>query len=205
MILYHDVEQGTDEWFALRAGVPTASEFSKLVTGTGKASTQVDAYAHQLAAERFAGEPLDRWEGNQWTERGHEMEDRARAWYENTFPDRSITCVGFITDGLAGCSPDSLVDDDGLLEIKCLKASSHVGVIMYYERMKKLKPDYVPQTQGQIMIAARAWCDILFWHPDLPPLLLRQRPDDSFHSMLAAQLVKCIEVRDNALEVLQAL
>lgn len=204
-MIVHDVEQGTDEWLRLRAGLPTASEFSKLVTGTGKASTQVENYAHQLAAEAFAGEPLDRWEGNQWTERGHEMEDRARAWYENTFPERAVTRVGFITDDLAGASPDSLVDDDGLLEIKCLKASNHVGVIMYYERMKKLKPDYVAQTQGQIKIAARDWCDILFWHPDLPALLLRQRPDEQFRTMLTAQLVKCIELRDNALKVMQAL
>src|SRR3546814_13751795 len=76
-----DVPQRSPEWYALRLGKPTASEFSKIVTSKGEPSKSADAYAITLAAELFAGKALDGWEGNAWTERGRELEGEALRLY----------------------------------------------------------------------------------------------------------------------------
>lgn len=205
MIIHNDIEQGSEEWHALRAGIPTASVASKLVTSKGEPSKQMEALALELAVDAYAGEPVDAWEGNKWTERGHEMEDRARAYYENTFPDREVTRVAFITrdDGLAGCSPDSLVDDDGMLEIKCLKGTNHAKVLVHYSRYSRLPSDYIAQPQMQMQIAERKYCDSLFWHPDLPALIIRNTPDEKIQINLRLQIMSCIDARDKVLEVLR--
>lgn len=206
MIIYDNVEQGSDEWHELRAGTPTSSEFSRLVTSKGDPSKQMIDYAIQLAADMYAGSPQDRWEGNRWTERGHEMEDSARAYYENTFDDREVTRVGYITDddGRMGTSPDSLVDSLGLLEIKCLKATTHVKVLLYLEKNGgRLPPDYVVQPQGQMLIAERQWCDVLFWHPELPAAIKRCTPDERIVINLSLQIGSCISERDRVIDVLQ--
>jgi len=203
-MIIHNVEQNSDEWFAARAGLPTASEGSKLVTSKGEPSKQMPEYAIQLAADLYAGEPLDRWKGNEWTERGHEMEDRARAFYENSFEDREVSKVGFITDddGRAGASPDSMVDEDGMLEIKCLKASTHVKLIVFYERNKRLPSDYIVQPQFQMLVAEREWNDMLFWHPELPALIVRQQPDEKICINLGLQISSCIDERDKVIGIL---
>lgn len=203
-MIFHDVEQGSDVWHVLRAGMPTASEMSKLSTTKGAPSKSMAEYAMQMAADKYAGEPLDRWQGNQWSDRGHEMEDRARAYYENTFPDRNVTRVGFITNDsqTAGASPDSLVDDDGMLEIKCLKATRHVGVLLHVKRMKAMPSEYIVQPQGQMMVAERSWCDSLFWHPELPALIIRNKPDQKITDNLHLQIRACITERDRIIEVL---
>ena len=105
----YNMEQGSEAWFALRAGMPTASEAGKLVTGTGKASTSITDYAYQLAGELYAGKPLDRFEGNVHTERGNELEPLALDAY-TLKTGEWITQVGFCTtgDGSYGCSPDAL-------------------------------------------------------------------------------------------------
>ena len=205
MIIYDNIEQGSMEWHELRAGTPTSSEFSKLVTSKGDPSKQMLDYAVQLAADLYAGAPQDRWEGNQWTERGKELEDAARAYYENTFPDREVTRVGYITDddGRMGTSPDSLVDLLGLLEIKCLKATSHVKTLMYLLKNRRLAPDYIVQPQGQMLIAEREWCDVLFWHPELPAAIYRAEPDEKIIINLRLQIEGCISERDRVIDVLQ--
>lgn len=208
-MIIHEVEQGTDEWHQLRAGIPTASEASKLVTSKGEPSKQMPDVAIQCAADLWAGEPLDRWEGNQWTERGHEMEDRARAWYENEWPAREVIQVGFITDDdlTMGCSPDSLVecpsDGAGMLEIKCLKATSHLKVLMFLHRNGKVPADYILQPQMQMEVAEREWCDMVFYHPDLPKLVVRHRPDEKILTNLRLQITSVISERDKIIEVLK--
>ncbi len=215
-MIIHEVEQGTEEWHALRAGKPTASEFSKLVTSVGAPSKSLEGYAIQLAADAIAGEPVDRWQGNEWTERGHEMEDRARSYYRLEYPNRAVTEVGFITDDLErwGASPDSMVDandgggtiseeDFGMLEIKCQKGSKHIETIMYYDKHGKMPPAYVQQTQGQMFVAGRAWNDLLFWHPDLPALLIRSHPDEEFVAGLTQQLETVMDRRDDIMAMLE--
>lgn len=196
-MIVHDCEQGSPEWFALRAGLPTASEFSSLITSTGEPSKSMPGYAITLAAEKYAGKPVDKWEGNSHTERGKLLEDDARSWYAFV-KDRTITKVGFVTtdDGRYGCSPDSFVDDNGMLEIKCLKAENHVKALLYFRRHGKCPPDYVQQTQGQLLVCGRQWCDLLFYHPDLPSLVIRIEPRSVLADALLAQIDCVIAERD---------
>jgi len=196
-MIIHTCEQNSDEWLALRAGMPTASCFSKLVTSTGAASKSMPEYAVTLAGELFAGKPLDGFEGSRWTERGHELEDAARAKYE-FLHDVDAVQVGFITDDgeSYGCSPDSIVGDDGLLEIKCLKAENHIKAIMYYQKHGKIPTTYAPQVQGQMYVTGRKWCDLCFYHPDLPMLVIRSEPIKAVYEMLNAQLQAVIVERD---------
>ena len=203
-MIIHEVEQNTDEWHVLRAGKPTASDAKKLVTSKAEPSKQMADYAIQLAADLFAGEQVDRWEGNQWTERGHELEDRARAYYENTFEDRMVVQVGFITDDdeRYGCSPDSLVDADGMLEIKCLKATNHCKVLMHFDKNNTIPANYIAQPHMQMLVAERKWNDMLFWHPELPPLLYRVGYDERFEVNLTLQIGSCLDERDRIIEVL---
>ncbi len=197
----HNVEQNTPEWLALRAGIPTASEFKKIITSQGEPSKQMKDYAALLAAERFAGGQLERWEGNQWTERGHALEAEARATYG--LQDVTLESVGFVTNHEAGCSPDCLVNDDGLLEIKCLSPQQHVLTLDYYAKHRRPQPNYVPQVHGQMLICERDWCDLYFFHPELPELTIRVNRDQAFCDALTGQISAVLDERDRFLKVLE--
>lgn len=204
-MIVHDVEQRSPEWYALRAGKPTASEFPRLFTSKGEPSKSAPAYARVLAAELYAGRPVDGWEGNAYTERGRELEARAVELYEFA-RDVETSPVGFITDDTmtAGCSPDRLVENDGLLEVKCLKAENHVAAILYYRQHGRCAPDYVQQTQGQLFICGRAWCDLVFYHPELPLLVIRQEPDPTLFKAIAKEVPAVCRERDEILAALYA-
>lgn len=203
-MIVHAVEQRSEEWYALRTGRPTASEFSKIVTSKGDVSKSLPGYAITLAGELFAGGPVDAWEGNGHTERGRELEEQALQLYGFAL-DATVTPVGFVTDDdmTMGCSPDGLVDDDGMVEIKCLKAENHIKAILYHQKNGTCPPDYVQQTQGQMMICGRAWCDVVFFHPDLPLLTIRQEPDAVLRDALATNIPELLKERDRVLAALR--
>jgi hypothetical protein len=198
----HDVEQNSEEWFALRSGRPTASEFAKLVTPTGKASTQITGYAALLAAEAYAGTELERWEGNQWTQRGHELEDEARAYYTLTSGEQT-SLAGFVTSDLAGCSPDHVVGDNGLAEYKCLAPQHHVLALHTCAQTGRAPNDYRPQLQGQLWVCEREWVDLVFYHPQLPVLIHRETRDEKMIELLTAQVHAVIELRDQFIETIR--
>ncbi len=191
-----EFEQGTEEWLQVRSGVPTASEFSKLVTSTGAKSTSQKTYMNTLLADWCAGKPVDVWEGSDWMQRGNELEPKARELY-TLITGRKVEQIGFCFKDdkrLVGCSVDGLVEDDGLIEIKCPKASSLIGYIFE----DKLPTKYVQQVQGQLWITSRKWCDFMAYHPDFEPFLCRVERDENFitkldiamHIFLEKMLVK---------------
>lgn len=181
MILLNEFQQGSAEWVRVRLGIPTASQFDRIITPTGKPSSAVDKYAHELIAEQLLGEPLkDASSG--FMERGTLNEERAASYYELQ-RDVDTVPVGFIMrdDRRAGASPDRLVGEDGLLEIKVPAANTHIGYLLDDKGI-----GYKCQVQGQLWIAERAWCDTLSWHPTFPPALVRQHRDEAFIKVLAA-------------------
>ena len=207
----HDVEQGTEEWFALRAGIPTASELKDVVTSEGKPSSRLSTYAAQLAAEAFAGKPLERWEGNQWSRRGSELEAEAISAYE-FLRDATAERVGFVTNRAGsvdvGCSPDALLgtsDGPGLLEVKCLSPKHHVLALAYWHKRRACPPDYVAQVQGQMLVCEREWVDLWFYHPDLVSHAVRVHRDDAFLRALIVGLEVVKAERDSLLQVLAQL
>jgi putative phage-type endonuclease len=180
-------EQRSPEWFAARLGVPSASQFGKVVTPTGKRSTQVDGYLNKLVAEVLTGKS-DQQEANEAMIRGTELEPEARAYYE--LIGGPVVETGFcIHDDGFGCSPDGLVGDTGLLEIKCPLAHTHVE----YLRENALPGLYAPQVQGQLLVTGREWCDFLSYHPDMRPLLIRVERDEKFISILHDALREMVE------------
>lgn len=199
-MITHDVEQGSPAWIGLRLGLPTASCFDRIITPTGKPSTQADAYANTLIAEWLTGIPGG-VEANGWMQRGTDMEPEACAWYEM---DRGVevSTVGLITDDDMrwGCSPDRLVGSSGLLEVKVPAPHTHVGYLLG----GSLPGKYKPQVQGQLWIAEREWCDFLSYHEAMPPLLVRVERDDTYIKAMEDELARFVESLERKKQTLLA-
>lgn len=177
-----NAQQGTTEWAMARLGIPTASNFAKIITPkTMKLSSQADSYAHQLIAEQLLGEPLDDATSG-FMERGTAFEKRAIAYYELQ-RDCDTLPVGFVLrdDERAGCSPDRFVGKDGLVEIKVPGPAKHVEYLLDKDGI-----GYRTQVQGQLWICEREWNDTLSFNPVLPPALVRQHRDEEFIKALSA-------------------
>lgn len=183
-MIVHDVRQNSVEWHALRLGRPTASEFAKILSPTGKRSTQADGYMHRLLAEWVTGAPLEGIE-TQWMERGHDLEQQAVEGYE-FFTGHETRAVGFITtdDGRIGCSPDRLVDPAGGLELKCPAPQTHIAYLLG----ATVADTYKPQVQGCLLICEREWWDVFAYHPTLPPSLIRVHRDEEYIAKLRSAL-----------------
>ncbi|HHS83674.1 MAG TPA: hypothetical protein ENK38_01955 [Gammaproteobacteria bacterium] len=206
-MIIHDIEQGTPEWHKLRAGLPTGSEFSRIITGTGKTSDSLPDYAFDLALELFTGRPLDdAFSGNQHTKRGHNLEPAARASYEFVY-DCEITQVGFVTDDAITCgvSPDGFIGKDGLFEAKCLSDKEHIKLLMYHKKNGKAPAKYLPQCQGQMHVCERDYCDLYFYHPEFRCLRIRQEPDKALVQALKKQILAVCAERNIILNELREL
>ena len=176
MLQYHfDIEQGSDEWHALRRGVITASAISKLLTATYKpaANDTSRALLYQLLAERITGES-DQSFYNDDMARGHLLEPYARDLYAESFDP--VTECGFVTlttsRGILGYSPDGLVGDDGLIEIKCPRPKAHLKSLLTGE----VPAEYYPQVQTGLAVTGRRYCDYISYAPGLPLFVQRCQP-----------------------------
>ncbi len=176
-----DVEQGSDAWHKARAGMPTASMFKDIMSpGKGGGPSAVrKTYMRKLAGEILTGEPMEGF-STKHTERGHAMEGDARRWYAF---DRDVDPqqVGFIVNGQAGYSPDSLIDTRGALEIKSKLPEMVIDAILNDEFL----PEHKAQCQGGLWIAEREWIDLLVWWPKLTPFVARAERDEVYIVKLA--------------------
>jgi hypothetical protein len=182
--IFHDVAQYSEEHDRLRLGIPTSSNFHKIITPQGKPSKQWWEYACVLIAERLLHQKLEFY-NSPAMERGLIVEAEAADWYEFD-QDVSVRRVGFITDDRhgMGCSPDRLVGDEGLLEIKAPLPHTQVEYWLSGEVNERFRP----QLQGQLYISQRCWVDILCWHDVLPKLVVRVEPDEKFIAALDREL-----------------
>jgi hypothetical protein len=185
-----ECEQGSPEWLQARLGVPSASSYAKLITSTGKASTQADAYINQLVAERLTGEPTF-FQVTDPMQRGMDLEPEARASYEAQ-TGNLVMQVGFLMhDTLqAGASPDGLIGEDGGLEIKCPSGHTHVE----YLRGGGLPVKYFQQVQGCLWISGRDWWDFMSYHPRMEPLIIRVNRDDKFIKALEGAVTEAVKI-----------
>jgi len=175
-------EQGTPEWFAARCGVPSASNFDKIITTKGEPSKQRTKYLYQLVGERLCGKPEESYI-NGAMERGKVLEDEARKLYM-FITGAEVQQVGFCLSDGYGSSPDGLVGEDGIIEIKCPLMSTHVGYLLN----NKLPTDYYQQTQGNLLVTGREWLDFISYYPGIKPLIIRVTPDKNFQKALKAEL-----------------
>lgn len=181
---FFDVEQGDDKWDYLRMGIPTSSNFHKILTPLGKPSKQWEAYAHHLIAERYCNRPINSYTSPAM-ENGKMIEQDAAEDYELEF-NLETKKVGFVTtdDGQVGCSPDRLVGEDGLLEIKCPLPGTQIGYLL----TGKIDQEYFPQLQGQLFVTGRQWVDIRGFNPELPRSTIRVKRDEAYIACLEEQL-----------------
>ncbi|PBC23508.1 exonuclease [Mesorhizobium sp. WSM4311] len=180
MMQIFDCEQGSTEWFACRAGIPTASKFATVMAkGEGKTRSK---YLRQLAGELLTGEPMESFT-TPHMDRGKTMEDEARETYA-FIHDADIRRVGFIRNGDKGASPDSLVGDEGGLEIKTALPDIQIERLM----SGKLPPEHKAQVQGNIWISGREWWDFVSYWPKLPMLTVRVFRDDIYIANMSAEI-----------------
>lgn len=174
--IFHDVEQNSPEWFRLRAGMPTASMFATVMaSGKGGAeSVTRRKYMLRLAGEIITGEPEETF-SNHHTERGKIMEDEARQFYA-FMHDADPTRVGFVTNGPKGCSPDSLLGDRGLLQIKTALPSILAEKILKGD----FPPEHRAQCQGELWVTERDFIDISIYWPKMPSFVKRAYRDEVY-------------------------
>ena len=186
--------QGTEEWLKARLGVPSASNFSKVVTTKGQRSTSFMGYVNALIAEKLTGDPTY-VKITEPMERGTSLEDEARAMYQ-LIEEVDVRQVDFIKhpNMEVGCSPDGLIDvkcDRGLiggLEIKCPLQGTHVE----YLRAGKVPSKYMLQVQGCMFVTGRGYWDFMSYHPKMKPLIVRTYRDDDLINELAVHLQEAV-------------
>ena len=177
MEIFDEIVQGTDEWKAVKNGIPSASVFKEVSQKPGPRGgipKGRQTLLWKLAGEILTGEPMDNYT-NSDMDRGHEREVEARDLYA-FLHDVEPVQVGFIRNGNCGCSPDALIGHEGMWENK--DAAAHIQI----ERLLKdeLPPEHKAQCQGQLMVAQRQWVDFMSHCRGLPPLIIRVDRDEQY-------------------------
>jgi putative phage-type endonuclease len=198
------MEQGTEEWFTIRIGKVTASRVADVIakTKTGYSATR-DNYMAQLVCERLTGQKGDSF-SNAAMQHGTETEPLARLSYEvatNVLVDE----VGFVPHPsieMAGASPDGLVGEDGLLEIKCPNTATHIETLL-----SQIVPGkYNTQMQFQMACTGRKWCDFVSFDNRLPEelqLFVKRVPrDEVFIRLIEAEIVQFLAELDDKINKL---
>lgn len=185
LTVYSELEQGSDEWIQARAGIVTASTVGKLLTSTGRVASNDTSRTliETLVAERITGR-VEHMHPTRDMQRGTLLEPFARDAYETHHA--LVHMTGFMVRDdwgyKIGYSPDGLVGDDGLLEIKSRKPRIHI---------KTIRDDRVPaanmaQLQAGLLVSGRQWIDYCSYSPGLPLYVRRIWPDDKWQSAILA-------------------
>jgi len=197
MKLHTDILQGSPKWFELRTKYPlTASNAQAIATG-GKG---LETLCYAKMAERYSSQPKEQYT-NDDLERGIELESQARGVYElNT--GTTVELVGFVTNEeispVGGASPDALVGDDGLLEIKCPKDEKYFKMLA---TEIEIESKHMWQMQTQMLFTERKWCDYMLYNPNFKTsyLIKRVEVDEEMVDKIKAglkigeQIIKDIE------------
>lgn len=193
--------QRNDAWFAARAGRVTASAIYKVMarTKTGWGADRAN-YMAQLVSERLTGRPADSYSNAamQW---GIDTEPQARAMYELE-TGRGVVECGFYNHPeieMSGASPDGLIGDNGLIEIKCPNTATHIATL----RGAEIEGKYIKQMQWQMACTGTDWCDFVSFDPRLPDEMQlhirRVERDNEMIADIAAHVIKFLAEVDAAI------
>jgi putative phage-type endonuclease len=199
--------QGSPEWLAERVGRVTASRVADVVakTKSGYGASRAN-YLAELIAERLTGQAAERYTNGamQW---GTENEPEAREAYE-FLTGNSVNQVGFIphpTIQMSGASPDGMVGEDGLIEIKCPNTSTHIETLLG----RAVPSKYVAQMTWQLACTRRKYCDFVSYDPRMPPdmrfFCSRMELDHEYAIELETEVKKFLSELDARLAELTAL
>lgn len=164
MAKFIDVDQNTEEWLEMRCGRLGGSSISKIMANYGKAFGEpAKKLAVTMATQQLTGKILEQSYSNEHMERGHEQEPIAKMLYEQeTFC--TVTNGGFFDEGFVGLSPDGLVLDEGVIEIKSVLAHVHYSTI---KRMG-VDPAYKWQCYLNLKVTGREWLDFVSYCAEFP-------------------------------------
>lgn len=193
-----NIEQGSTEWHHVRLAMPTASQFSRIITASNmRPSSQSKGYMHELLAEWILGEPCESY-GSAFMDRGSNQEDEAVKYYEFQKSQKTKK-VGFCLtdDELVGCSPDRLVGKHGGLEIKIPSAKNHVAFLL-----GMISDEYKAQIQGCLYVTGRKWWDLVAFNPGMPSIITRFERDERFIECLKSYLAVFLQEFEEAKELL---
>lgn len=195
LTVHADIVQRSDEWYKLRLGVITASAVGRLITPkTMKPASNQDSrsLASTLAAERISGWSDSNSYVNDDMMRGIDSEPIARAKYAQHY-DESVIEVAFMTEDrfgfTIGFSPDGLVGDDGLIEIKCPRAKGHVATIIAGHP----PIEYMAQLQCALLVSGRKWVDYISYCAGLPLYVKRVKPQQQWFDGITTAATSCEE------------
>ena len=204
ILMIEKVEQGTPEWFAARLGNVTASRVADVIAKTKSGySASRENYMAQLICERMTGTVAESYTNAamQW---GTETEPLARAAYES-IADVLVDEVGYVQHPRierAGASPDGLVGNDGLLEIKAPQTNTHIDTLI----TEQVPTKYITQMQWQMACTKRAWCDFVSFDPRLPNglqmFVKRVEFDTEYAATLEAEVTKFLAELDTKISKL---
>lgn len=184
----HKLEQRTDEWYELRRKYPLTASNAQAIGNNGKG---LETLVWSVLADKYSFADKENIT-NKDMERGVELEAQARAIYELE-TGNTVTEVGFVTNEkvspVCGASPDGIVGDDGLLEIKCFDDAKH---FKYAVNGLEIESQYEWQVQMQMLVTERKWCDFVAYNPNYKKSLLVKRieRDDVFIEALKVGLKK---------------
>ena len=198
------MDQGSEEWFTIRIGKVTASRVADVIakTKTGYSATR-DNYMAQLICERLTGLKGESFT-NAAMQHGTDTEPLARAAYE-ALRDVLVDEVGFVPHPsieMAGASPDGLVGEDGLLEIKCPNTATHIETLI----SKVVPGKYNTQMQFQMACTGRQWTDFVSFDNRLPEelqLFVKRVPRDTvFIRLIEAEIIQFLAELDDKINKL---
>lgn len=199
-MIIHTFPQGSEQWEQIRKGKATASRFGDIVTAKQlKLSKSAISYAAEIVAERLGVESTE-FMPTYWMQYGIEAEEYAVAEFEQT-TGLQVEKVGFceLTDW-CGCSPDGLIGDDAVLEVKCPKAET----LIKYHNAGTLPDEYLMQVQGELWVTGRSTCHFYAWHPQLQPFHLIVERDERIHDALYNEIPHFIRMAKDMLAKVQA-
>jgi len=184
---YRDLEQNTDEWLALRLGLVTASTVKSLITAkTVQVASNIDqrSLLRTLVAERVNGWGDDNFQSFDMM-MGHVNEPIARDLYAEHYGVTVDTCGFMVREWqyktlTLGYSPDGLVDDDGLIEVKSRKPKEHIATVLSGE----VPSENMAQIQAGLLVSGRSWCDYLSICPGMPLYPIRVLPDEKWREAI---------------------
>lgn len=177
LLEFVDCEQGSEEWFYARLGLPTASMFH-VILGDDEKVTRGN-YLNRLAGEIITGMPAESYESAAMR-RGKEMEGQARAAYTRR-TGRDLKMIGLARNfsGLKRCgaSPDALIGFDGGLETKTMKPELMIPLL---EKGARMVPKHRAQVHGNMWVTERDWWDLSIYYPKMPPYIVRVERDETY-------------------------
>lgn len=189
-MIIHNFDQRSDEWYKIRAGKLTASSFH---TCLGNSETR-NTLLLKITAERITGKLIENTYSNSDMERGVNNENIARIGYE-LFSDNTVQEVGFCElDDWVGSSPDGLVGEDGIIEIKCPKETVFLNQIIH----NKIKPEYLTQIQFNLYVLDRKWCDYIAYNESFNLYVKRVERDEEYIDKIKENIERCkIDIQKN--------